>query len=230
MKKQQKSIGILGGMGPDASLKLYQIMIAKSRSDFNATNNDDYPNIILHSIPVPDFISNKESALEALEMLKESTSHISEKSMVMGIACNTVHLFIKELQEVSKAPFISMIEEIGKKAVQSNYKRIGLLATPTTFNSHLYQNVFEKLDIEVVTPDLEQIEDLGRIVCKIVGGEFQNTSYEVKKIADSLTEKSIDAIVLGCTELPLVFPEEYKIKSISSLEVLADTLLKEYYR
>jgi aspartate racemase len=230
MKKQQKSIGILGGMGPDASLKLYELMIEKSRKDFRAVNNDDYPNIIMHSLPVPDFIFDKEKSLEALEMLKESTRHLSQESMVMGIACNTVHLFIDELREESEAPFVSMIEEVGNRTVRLGYKKIGLLATPTTLESNLYQDMFKKLKIEVVAPNEKQTKKLGKIIHQIIGGNFKNTSVGVVEIANSLVKKRTDAIVLGCTELPLVFPKKYHLNSINSLEVLADSLLNLFYK
>lgn len=65
------AIGILGGMGPYASSFLYKRLIQLSVSDFNAKNNNDFPKIILSSIPVPDFISNEKKRGEALEMLRE---------------------------------------------------------------------------------------------------------------------------------------------------------------
>lgn len=229
MKKNNlKPIGILGGMGPDASNYLYELLINKARDEYHAAENSDYPNILLHSIPVPDFITNKENASVALEMLKKSVKTISPHSSVMSIACNTVHIYLDDLQQVSASPFVSMISEVAQRA--SKYNKVGLLATPTTMKSNLYQSELKE-KVEVILPEEEKIKQLGKIVLEIIGG---NKNEEIRKelvsIADSLYKKGAEAIILGCTELPLVFPSEYKVESISSLDALASALLNKYYK
>lgn len=59
MNQQKKVIGILGGMGPQASARLVQILVEMSTKEFGAKNCDDFPEIVLDSIPIPDFISDK---------------------------------------------------------------------------------------------------------------------------------------------------------------------------
>lgn len=229
MSNRKKSIGILGGMGPDASAYFYELMIQKSRSDFHAVNNDDYPDIILHSVPVPDFISNQKYVKEALQMLQESTRHIAPFCSVMGIACNTAHLLLSNLQSETNVPFVSMIEETAKYLNKSGYKQIGLLATPITFQTKLYQKALYMNGVTVLTPDASGITELGHIVNSIVSGEFSESGAKTIKIADTLVARGAEAIVLGCTELPLVFSANYKRPIISSLDVLATSLLTQYY-
>lgn len=229
-QKQNKTIGILGGMGPDATAYFYRLIIEKSRSDFGALHNDDYPNILIHSIPVPDFISNQEHLSEALTILEDSTANISNNCSIMCIACNTAHILIDKLQLKTKTPFISMVEETAKFINKSGYKKVGLLATPTTFQTELYQNAININGAKVITPEPEEISELGIIVNDIIEGKFNQSKARIIAIADKLVSQGAQAIVLGCTELPLIFPKKYKIPVISSLEVLANSLLNYYYK
>lgn len=230
MKKNKKSVGILGGMGPDASAQLYKIMIELARTKYNARENQDYPDILLHSVPVPDFITNKENVTEALKMLQKSVQQLGPLCEVLGIACNTAHLLLRELQSQTNTPFVSMIESTAEKVVMEGYEKIGLLATPTTFKSKLYQQALEKHPVKVITPTDDQTNKLGDIVQAILAGDFEKSPKRLSAIADKLVDQGAEVVILGCTELPLVFPREYRIPVVSSLDVLADTLLGIYYR
>ena len=229
-KNLKKSIGVLGGMGPDASAYFYKILIDKARSNFHAVKNEDYPDIILHSVPVPDFITNQKHINKALSMLKESVKHIAPFCSVVGIACNTAHLLLDELQSIIDTPFISIIEETAKYIKKSGYKQIGLLATPTTFRLNLYQKAFKNNGVRIFIPESSEIDELGKIVNAIVSGNFsKTTTSHIKKIADNLISRGAKAIVLGCTELPIIFPSNYQVPVVNSLDVLANRLLAYYY-
>jgi aspartate racemase len=228
--KTRKRIGIIGGMGPDASVRLYKIMIDSARSKYGAKENQDYPDILLHSVPVPDFISDQKRMSEALGMLKTSTRQLGSVCGILGMACNTAHILLDALRSQTATPFLSMVGLTASASANGGYKKIGLLATPTTFRSRLYQSALREKGIEIITPSADQIDQLGGIVDAILAGDFSRTRRQLTAIADGLVERGAEAIILGCTELPLVFPEKYQVPVISSLAVLADALLEEYYR
>lgn len=230
MQDNKKSIGILGGMGPDASAQLYRIMIELARTKYQAQENQDYPDIVLHSVPVPDFISKKQNVPIALAMLQSSVRQLGPTCRVLAIACNTAHLMLSDLQSQTDTPFVSMIESTAKKVVNDGHKKIGLLATPTTFRSQLYQNALQLYDVQVITPDDAQIYELGEIVLSILAGDFNQSPQRLVAIADVLVKQGAEVVILGCTELPLVFPKKFSIPVVSSLDVLADTLLERFYR
>ncbi|KKU45008.1 MAG: Aspartate racemase, partial [Microgenomates group bacterium GW2011_GWB1_46_7] len=79
-------------------------------------------------------------------------------------------------------------------------------------------------------PENGYIDELGEIIGQIVGGEFKAPKAKLLKIADSLKKKKVEAIVLGCTELPLVFPKNYSLPVLNTLEILAKALLTRYYK
>lgn len=143
MKKQKKAIGILGGMGPQASAKLVQLLVELSAKEFGAKNCDDFPEIILDSVPIPDFIANKKNKKTALKMLKKRVKQMGKMGVGMfAIACNTAHILLNQLQLAAKAPFISMIDAVAEEAGKCGIKKVGLLASPTTLKSGIFQKAF----------------------------------------------------------------------------------------
>ena len=116
MIKNKNIIGILGGMGPQASARLVEIIIEMSIKDFGAKNGDDFPEIILDSVPIPDFISNPGNLKSALNMLKDRIRMLSNMNISnFAIACNTAHILLDNLQSVSKVPFVSMVDEVAER-------------------------------------------------------------------------------------------------------------------
>ena len=228
----KKSICILGGIGPQASSHMYKLLIELSVKYFGVIDNDDFPEIILHSIPVPDFISNRSERKIAFEMLKRRIIQSESFNILyFAIACNTAHVLINKLQTVSKVPFISMIDEVAKKIVKDKANKIGLLATPSTIKYALYQKALWKKGIGVIIPSKKEQASIEEIIRKVLKGK--NASYDRDKlllISDSLRQKGAGGIILGCTELPLVFPKRYILPTYNSVEILAMALLQKYYK
>lgn len=228
----KKAIGILGGMGPEASNYLYKTLINLSIKYFNAKNNDDFPEVIIHSIPVPDFISSNKKRGEALQMLLERVKQLNKLNIsCLSIACNTAHVFLSDLQKNSHAPFVSMIDEVVQAVKDNNYKVVGLLGTPSTIRYQLYQKAFEANKISTIIPNNMQIETLERVIRNVLAGKLlKQDTQMLTKIADTLKEKGVEGIILGCTELPLVFPLTYSLPIYNSVEILALALLRRYYK
>lgn len=226
-----QAIGILGGMGPDASARLYQVMIDMARSEFGVRKNEEYPELVIHSIPVPDFIADMSKAEEATFMLKQRVRDLSKlKLACMALACNTAHTTLVDLQQETDVPFVSIAEVVADEAKKRGYFKVGLLASPTTVYAGIYESELRTQNIETVVPNSGQIEDLGKIIEGIVAGEFKPAKKRLLVIADSLKKRDVEAIVLGCTELPLVFPKNYSLPVLDSIELLARALLKRYYQ
>jgi len=228
----RKIIGILGGMGPEASGYLYKLLIDLSIKHFNAKQNDDFPEVLIHSIPVPDFISSNKKRGEALQMLVERVQCLNKLNVsCLSIACNTAHVLLDDLRKNSDAPFVSMIDEVVQIVKDNNHKTVGLLGTPSTIRYQLYQKALEVDGILTIIPNTQQIKTLEQIIRNILAGELliQDTK-KLKNIADSLRNKGADGIILGCTELPLVFPSRYPLPSYNSVEILALALLRRYYK
>lgn len=231
MNNNKNVIGILGGMGPEASNYMYKTLIDLSISDFGAKNNDDFPEIILYSIPVPDFISSDKNQKKALEMFKKRVEKLNKLDISsISIACNTAHLFLNELQKETKFPFVSMIDEVTGQVRKDGLKSVGIMGTPSTIRSKLYQSALENKGIKCILPTKTQINILEKIIRNIIAGKLLKVDTEkLKEIADYLDKKGAEGIVLGCTELPLVFPQKHSSPLFNSVKILSFALLHKYY-
>lgn len=228
---EKRPIAIIGGMGPEASAYFYNILIKQSIDLFGAVNNDDFPEIILHSIPVPDFISSNKRTNEALEMLKERIVKLNKfNPLCIAIACNTAHILLDNLQKVAHSPFTSIIDEVVKAVKKDGFTTIGLLGTPSTIKSNIYQDAFGKVGINTITLNNNMLNILERIIRNIIAGKTKKEDQLIlKRFSDLLISKGAQSIVLGCTELPLIFPKNYKKKVYNSLKILSQVLLHKYY-
>lgn len=225
-------IGILGGMGPEASNYLYKVLINLSIKCFGAKNNDDFPEIILYSVPVPDFISNYHKRGRALQMLKKRVIGLNKMNLsCLSIACNTAHLLIDKLQSISRIKFISMIDEVSLVVAQDKKKLIGIMGTPSTIRSGLYQSALSKYDIKTLVPSFKELKIIENVIRNILKGKMlKSDGVRLSFVANSLKEKGAQGIILGCTELPLVFPFKYSLPVYNSVEILAMSLLRKYYK
>jgi len=224
-------IAILGGMGPDASCRLYQLMIELARSEFSAVENHQYPEIVIDSVPVPEFFSNTQKVEEATFMLKDRVRKLNYlQPGCFGLACNTAHIVLADLEQEASVPFVSIPNETAKEVKKRGYAKVGLLASPTTIFSGVYQTEFLDKNIEVILPENGYIEELGEIIGQVVSGEFRKPKARLLRIADSLKKKKVEALILGCTELPLVFPKNYSLPVLNTLEILGRALLTRYYK
>lgn len=226
------AIGILGGMGPQASAKLYELIIKGTQKYTPAAVDDDYPRIVLLNVPVPNFISNKNELSKAKQMLVENTKLLEQAGCtVNGIACNTAHILLPELQAVTKVPFLSIPKLVAEQIKTAGFKRVGLLATPTTLGSTLYDEVLAGI-AEIVRPTAGFAEEIEQYIYNQLNDTLLDTErqeFKAKVIAFKQNEK-LDGVILGCTELPLVYGESLNDSTvIDTLQILAENLLASYF-
>lgn len=126
-----KKIGIIGGVGPQATQFIYEKIIELSQKKYGAKNNNDYPRIVVESVPVPDFISDTGQIDNAKSMLIEAAQNLEKAGATkLCIASNTVHILLDDLKKATNIDFLSMIELVVKKCLSRGVKKVGLLGTP----------------------------------------------------------------------------------------------------
>lgn len=230
--KNAGAVAILGGMGPEASAKMLQVLVDMAAKDFEAKNCADFPEIIVFSVPVPDFIANEKNIGLARKMLTQRVKRINEMGVsCMAMACNTAHVMLDDLQAVATVPLISIIDETTKEVQRKGIKTIGLLATPVTIRAKLFQNAFKKLGVKVLVPEKTEQLRLEAIIRRIIARENGiSDETELIDLANSLVTRGAEGIILGCTELPLVFPKDFPLAVFDSLEILSKSLLKKHFK
>jgi aspartate racemase len=143
------TIGIFGGMGPQASNKLCELIVSKALDRSVNRKDTSVPEIVLLNVPVPNFISNKKNMQIAESMLVKRVKIFDNANCdIAGIACNTAHLLLPAVQKHTKVPFVSLPNLVNERIVQISAKRVGLLATPTTLKSTLYDDALVGVEID----------------------------------------------------------------------------------
>ena len=224
------AIGIIGGMGPQASAQLLELLVQRAPAHMPITDDSDFPEIVVVSVPVPNFVESKQNIQKARDIVI-SCLPILEKAGcgVAGIACNTAHVFLPVVQRRTNISFLSMPKLVGEHIARQRWRRVGLLATPNTLRSRLYDEALPK-DVELVRPRRELAVAAEKLIFRMLGGQSSpSDKNRLRKIVGDFKETAhLDAVILGCTELPLIFGETDDSTIIDTLSILADGLLESH--
>lgn len=228
---KQHMIGIIGGMGPQASNELYRLLIEGAMCEYGVNTNDGYPEILIDSVPVPDAYNDTNKMEDIAQVLEDRVARMTKYGVTtITMACNTVSVYANRLQKITPVPVISVIDEVVFE-VRKRHKTVLLLASPTSLRIGLYQKPLAKAGILCVVPEIKDYKILDSVIHGVLKGADR---MFLQKLLIQLTNKLLvgqnaDAVILGCTELPLIFPSDYRLPVYSSLSILAESLLKRYY-
>jgi aspartate racemase len=221
------AIGIIGGMGPQASAQLLELLVRKAPDHMTIRDDSDFPEIVVVSVPVPNFVESKPNIQKAKQLVIERVGLLETAGCtVAGIACNTAHIFLPAVQRKATVPFLSMPKLVGKHIAGQGWRRVGLLATPNTLASKLYDHALPK-GIVLTRPSVATAEVVERLIFRALAGKSSASDRKVLRqmVQDFRIQQRLDAVILGCTELPLIFGETKDASVIDTLAVLADGLL-----
>ncbi|MBU4562061.1 amino acid racemase, partial [bacterium] len=157
----EKIIGILGGMGPEATIDLFYKIIKFTPAE----KDQDHLRIIIDNNPkIPDrtaaILGKGEDPLPAL---RESARNLEKAGAdFIVIPCNTAHYFLSSIQKNVKIPVLNMIEEAASETQQRipQIKKVGLLASIGTYKTEIYHQQFKKFNIEVIYPNEKDKEEV----------------------------------------------------------------------
>jgi aspartate racemase len=207
-----KRIGLIGGMGPESTVDYYKELINAFKNDRGDMN---YPEIVIFSINISQFLK-----LMKAKKYEDVTDFLTEKIEVLkkaevdfaAITANTPHLLFDKIQEKSDIPLISIVEATCSEALKMGLKRPGLLGTGFTMSSTFFQDVFSAKGMEVIVPDPEDREFINyKLFSEIELGIFKDDTRESLEaiIEKMIRMQSIDSVILGCTELPLILRNDF---------------------
>ena len=205
-----KKVGIIGGIGPASTLDYYSGIIDKYRAK---TNDDNYPEIVINSINMTEMLlyvaqedwdSLANMLVNAIKNLKSAGADFA------AIASNTPHIVFEAVKKEAALSIISIVEETCKYAKAQGCEKVVVIGTRFTMSSGLYTKALEQHGITAVVPteSLQQtIHNLffSNLENGIVVPKDKQTMIEI--VSRLVVEHRADAIVLGCTELPLMIKE-----------------------
>jgi aspartate racemase len=202
-----KTLGIIGGLGPESTVDYYRLIIAAYREQ---KRYGSYPAIIINSIDL-----NKARDLVTANALADLTEYLVAEVQRLAraganfglIAANTPHIVFDDIQRQSPIPLISIVEATREAAKSLGLKRLGLLGTRFTMQGRFFPDVFSRAAMTLVVPtEDEQTYVHDKYMSELVNGIFlAETRERLLKIVDRLKEREgIEGVILGGTELPLL--------------------------
>jgi aspartate racemase len=224
-----KKIGIIGGIGPESTIDYYKLIIGA----FHEKQADlGYPEIIIYS-------ANLSSLMKILEAKdwENLTDWLLEKVVALHkagaefavIGSNTPHIVFDKVSSRSPIPMLSIIEETRKNAQKRGLKKLGLLGTRFTMELDFFKKPFGDAGMAVVVPEKEDQELIHhRLFSEIELGIIKDsTRNELLSIAKKMIDRHfIDALILGCTELPLILnKDEFGIPFLNTTAIHAESIV-----
>ncbi len=209
-------LGILGGVGPSATVDLMNKIIAHTP----ARRDQDHIKMIVEQNPqIPDrtanLVYNEEDP--TIAMFSTCKRLEAEGADVIAIPCNTAHAFVESIQQYLMIPIINMLDATVDHIVKiyGDTVSIGLLATDGTIASRVYHDIAERYNLNMVTPDLKFQKDVMDSIYGTYGVKAGYTTgqcrADIEKAINHIVEKGVEVLILGCTELPLMFPKETSV-------------------
>lgn len=225
---EKQAIGIIGGMGPMATLDLFGKIIAHTDAATDAEHVRVY--IDCHT-GIPDrtraILNGGESPVP---YLLESARKLADMGAgFLLIPCNTSHYYYRDICRESPVPVMNMICETADELQRLGVTRVGLLATDGTCRSGVYQQELSARGIQTLCPDEAEQREVMRLIYDGVKADAPTFDTAVlAALLKRLKAAGAQRIVLGCTELPLGF-DRYglpRTDTVDPADILARAAVK----
>ena len=226
---REKIVGIIGGMGPEATVDFMRRVIAKTP----AQDDKDHLRMLVDNNPkIPSRIAaliegtGEDPSPVLCEMAKGLQAQGAD---FLVMPCNTAHYYLGTIARSVQIPMLDMVELSVQKllALDSKPRRIGMLASPAVRLVGLYDRKFERVGLEAVYPGPQHESELLAIIKAVKAGQL-NTRHrkDYARIAAAVSDAGADAFLIACTEFSVMGPPEGIVRPIfDTMDVLADATL-----
>ncbi len=233
---QKKIVGVLGGMGPDATVDFMSKVIARTNTINKANgkagaDQDHIRMLIDHNPRIP----NRHEAIKGVgedvgAYLADMATRLENAGAdFLVMVCNTAHAFQADIQQAAKIPFVSIIDEViaELKNTQPQNTKVGLMAAQGCLDAELYQQALNEAGFQlVVWSDAELAEFMGTVYQIKSGNTDEQIKQAMLSLANTLIDKGAEVILAGCTEIPLVLHEDsLSVPMLSSTDILVNRVI-----
>ena len=224
-----KTIGIIGGLGPETTSEFY-LELVFSCQKINQTHR---PQILICSVPLPynveeDAIARGIGENRCIPFLLEAAKKLELAGAdFLVMPCNSLHVFIDEIRKSVKIPVLSIVEETTTFLKLQSISKVGIVSTSITLDKRLYEDSLKNVGIEQIKPDSYQQEKIGKIIHNIVSNRHENKDREeLIRIIDSFEKEGIEHVILACTDLQLLIPKHPHLKIYDTMKIFAEASVR----
>jgi len=222
-----KRIGVLGGMGPQATILLQQRLVAGVTADDDASH---VPLLIDMNPQIPsrlDWILKRQGNDPGPVLAGMAKGLEVAGALALAMPCNTAHFYAPQINAAVGIPLLNMVELTGKAIVRSlgQQARVGILASPATREIGLFRDAFSEYDLQVVYPakDEPMLAAIRRIKSQGVSLQDRET---LRLAAKDCQQQGAQCLLIGCSEFSLIADAvEGSVPVFDSLDVLVDEII-----
>lgn len=224
-----KKLGLVGGMGPESTIPYYHDIVYGVEKRVGK-----FPNLAIESVSVFDILRlcGEQSYDELTDYLLRAVNNLARGGAEFAVlSANTPHIVFDRLREHAPIPLISIVEAACDEAERRNLKKIGLLGTIFTMTGDFFKQPFLRKHIEIVAPSDTEMQYVNeKIASELERGIVKSGTLEsfVKIISRMREEEQIEAVVLGCTELPLLLNDEVSpVPCLDTMQIHIQAIINE---
>jgi aspartate racemase len=229
-----KTIGIIGGIGPESTIEYYRLIIA---AYLERIPDGSYPSMIINSIDLKKLMSMAEANArdQMAEFLGTEIQKLARAGAECGlVAANTPHMVFDEIRRQSPIPLISIVEATCAQAKAMGLKKLGLFGARFTMQARFYPDVFSREGIALAVPEEHNQAFIHHIYLnELVKGVIRpETRERLFTIADRLKEREgIQGLILGGTELSLILRDAtvHDIPVLDTTRIHAKAIVAEAF-
>ena len=223
MSDQRKTVGVIGGLGPEATLDFFARVLKATP----AARDQDHLRLIIDNNPwVPDrnaaIAGTGPSAGPALAEMARGLERAGAQFLVMP--CNAAHAFQADIEAATSLPFVSLIAETVREAerIAPNAKRIAILGARGTLRAGIYDKAFAAAGQGTLSPEGERLDRLMAAIGRVKTGDTGvETRDAMRAVALEMIADGCDAVCAACTEVPIVLTQsDLDVPLISSTDAL----------
>lgn len=218
MSPAQKSVGLIGGLGPESTIDYYRRLLAEWRRH----DPGSAPSLVIDSVDVQYGLKLLNSDRDALvDYLLASLQRLAGAGVSFAaITANTPHIVFDKLSPRSPVPLLSIVEACAAAAKERGLKRLLLLGTRFTMEAPFYPETFARLGLTIVTPDeAERALVHDRYMNQLIPGDFRDSTRE--EFTAVVAKHRTDGVILGGTEIPILFKEATEVAGVPALDTTA---------
>ena len=229
-----KTLGLVGGTGPESTIDYYRLLVAKYREQADGNS----PPLIINSVNLKFMIEWMTAGKldKVIDLLSDAIDKLHRAGVdLAALTANTPHIVFDELQRRSAVPLISIVEAACDHVQQLGLNSVALFGTRFTMEAPFYPAVFSRTNVKLVTPNAEEQDYIheiymGQLLKDIFLPETRNKLLEIASTMQ--VRDGIQAVILGGTELPLVLrAEEHNgLPLLDTIKIHVDRLVAEMLR
>lgn len=225
-----KTVGIIGGLGPETTSEFYLEIIFSCYKK----NKVNRPPILIWNVPLEykveeDLITKAIGEERYISYLIDAAKRLeSGGADFLVMPCNSLHIFIEEIRKSVDIPVLSILEETASFLKNKNINKVGIIATLSTIKNKLYETYLIKNQIKQIIPIKSDQKEIGKLINNLVLNRYDDVDRKkLIKMIENLTKKGLSTVILACTDLQLLTPKIKGIQVFDTMKILADSTVNK---